>query len=45
MAETIADWQRADEAHLRTYRGVMRLTLVSTVAIAILLALMAATLV
>ncbi len=41
MAETIADWQRADSAHLDTYRGVMRLTLWSCVTAAAVLAGMA----
>ena len=41
MAEAIADWQRADSAHLDTYRGVMRLFLWGTVAAVALLAVMA----
>lgn len=38
MAEAIADWQRADSAHLNTYRGVMRLTLWASVTAAVVLA-------
>ena len=41
MAEVIADWRRADDAHLRTYRGVMRLAAASTAGVAALLVLMA----
>ena len=41
MAEAIADWQRADSAHLDTYRGVIRLFLWGTVAAVALLAVMA----
>ena len=40
MAEAIADWQRADSAHLDTYRGVMRTVLwASVAAVAVLAAL------
>ncbi len=41
MAEIIADWQRADDPHLSTYKRVMRLTLFSTIGTIIVLALMA----
>ena len=41
MAEVIADWQRADDSHLQTYRGVMRLVVISTIVIVVALALMA----
>ena len=41
MAEVIADWQRADSNHLNTYKRVMRLTVLSTVFLAILLVLLA----
>ncbi len=44
MAEVISDWQRADDAHLRTYKGVMRLTVAAAAGIAILLVLMASAL-
>jgi hypothetical protein len=41
MSEVISDWQRADDAHLNTYKGVMRLTMYSCVGLVILLVLMA----
>ena len=41
MAEVIADWRRADSNHLNTYKRVMRLTVLSTVFLAILLVLLA----
>ncbi len=41
MSEVISDWQRADDAHLKTYKGVMRLTLISSIFLIILLILMA----
>ncbi len=41
MAEVIADWQRADSEHLSTYKRVMRLTVVSTVACLFVLVLLA----
>ena len=41
MAEVIADWQRADSEHLSTYKRVMRLTVVSTVACLVVLVLLA----
>jgi len=42
MSEIISDWERADDSHLATYKGVMRLTLISSIFLVILLALMAA---
>ena len=41
MAEEVADWKRADEAHLRTYSGVMRMALISVVGTVAVLGLMA----
>ena len=41
MAEVIPDWERSDDSHLGTYKGVMRLRMVSTVAIIVVLILMA----
>lgn len=41
MDHVISDWQRADDAHLRTYKGVMHLALYGAVTIIIILALMA----
>jgi len=41
MSEVISDWQRADDAHLGTYKGVMRLTVLSTLGIIVVLILMA----
>ena len=41
MAEVIADWQRAESEHLSTYKRVMRLTLVSTLACIVVLVLLA----
>ncbi|MBN36205.1 MAG: hypothetical protein CMM46_15795 [Rhodospirillaceae bacterium] len=42
MSEVISDWQRADDDHLNTYKGVMRLTTLSTIGLIVLLILMAA---
>jgi hypothetical protein len=41
MSEVISDWERADDAHLKTYKGVMRLALISTIFLIVLLILMA----
>ena len=41
MSEEIADWHRADDTHVNTYKGVMRLTMISSIFLIILLALMA----
>jgi hypothetical protein len=41
MDHVIAEWQRADDSHLRTYKGVMRLATIATIGIIVLLALMA----
>ncbi|MGY8995462.1 MAG: aa3-type cytochrome c oxidase subunit IV [Alphaproteobacteria bacterium] len=41
MSEVISDWQRADDTHLNTYKGVIRMTTISCVFLVILLSLMA----
>ena len=41
MQEVQSDWEKADSAHLNTYRGVMKISAYCTAALAILLILMA----
>ncbi|MBC6439731.1 MAG: aa3-type cytochrome c oxidase subunit IV [Rhodospirillales bacterium] len=41
MSEVIPDWERSDDSHLSTYKGVMRLTVVSAIASIVVLILMA----
>ena len=41
MQEIQSDWEKADSAHLGTYRGVMKVAAYCTVGLAILLLLMA----
>lgn len=45
MDHMVWDWERADHQNLGTYKRFMRLTMVSTVALLVLLVLMAAFLV